>query len=70
MLVAYTAHAIAAFASLWNIVDVAAIAQHFKSQRALNDVEGCADHETKSNDKAGSQFAAMPDFDTKLADTN
>lgn len=58
LLVAYSAHAIAALASLWNVVDAPAIAQHFRSQRAVNDVEGCA--ETKSNDKAGSQTATMP----------
>ena len=41
LLMAYSAHIFAALASLWNVADAAAIIQHFKSQPAANDIEGC-----------------------------
>lgn len=41
LLMAYSAHLVAALASLWNVVDAAVIIQHFKSQAAANEIEGC-----------------------------
>ena len=38
---AYTAHIVAAFTSLWNVAGAAATVQHFKSQPAANDTKGC-----------------------------
>ena len=59
---AYIAHGAAALASLWNVVDAAAIVQHFKSQDAAKvndtDIEGCTANDTDGCTCNGSEAAS------------